>query len=693
MVRYTNIFGEYAKAFVLDPVTGWITVGSGNMLDRETSPEMTLIVEAKDTEGTGRITTVPLLVRLRDENDNAPRFIGTPYEASLTPDLSRFTSRLRVQAVDNDTSPLNGAVRYEIVKGNYESKFYINESTGEVTLRSPLTAENLPPVISLVVGAYDLGVPHQHDETTVDIYTREVAARSIYFIVPKGVHQLELDRKKTEALLSTLTGAPTTINQIQTYSGTDYFVNEEDSKSNEQNDDPANKKSRVVATVRFPPHAAVVDLDRIRTAIATDFESPEIIAIERYQYNNSVLVWVVVFLSLILGALIVTLIICCYCPGCYLYRARGKAVEGLVAYAGNNGGISSQLTTPGRKEAWSGSKRNSVIISQRGPASLGGLAPIRTRRSGQFQHLNGLNRIYVEDVNNPYDPSIDADLMDIQPEDSASQGDSTVHYQRMGKADVLRIEPGHTRFSHHHIPPVVRRSNSEPRLNESHMERPDRRESTQSMVNFPQRHDSTVAGPSRTLSDVSRSTLHRTPNKYVQSPILEETESALERELLTSSGYHVRQPLRKDSMEMGPKKAWQSSSLSSAPVRTIARPLPLERELPYFTNRTSVLRHRSNLSRNSQTHRHSKTTRSETAAETERSSNNDRSQRNSRRSSTANNGLKRASVVAEDDLDSGIALNASTRHKFTEKKSIFTIAYDGVATAQIPTVSETLPQS
>ncbi len=48
-------------------------------------------------DGTGRSTTVPLVIRLLDVNDNAPQFVNLPYETSLTPDLSRLTSKIIVQ--------------------------------------------------------------------------------------------------------------------------------------------------------------------------------------------------------------------------------------------------------------------------------------------------------------------------------------------------------------------------------------------------------------------------------------------------------------------------------------------------------------------------------------------------------------------------------------------------------------------
>lgn len=117
-VRYTKLHGVHANAFVLDQLSGMITVGSGTLLDREVSPgklyekcfnhiqehwillsgtEISLTIEARDTEGTGRSSTVPLIIHLLDVNDNAPQFVGLPYETNLTPDLSRFTSKVVVQ--------------------------------------------------------------------------------------------------------------------------------------------------------------------------------------------------------------------------------------------------------------------------------------------------------------------------------------------------------------------------------------------------------------------------------------------------------------------------------------------------------------------------------------------------------------------------------------------------------------------
>lgn len=85
---------------------------------------------------------------------------------------------------------------------------------------APLTSANIPSLIQLHVRAYDLGVPHLHAETIVHIYTQEVTSRIVHFLLPKRVTSFFESREeisRLEGLLTLITGAPTTINDIQPY--------------------------------------------------------------------------------------------------------------------------------------------------------------------------------------------------------------------------------------------------------------------------------------------------------------------------------------------------------------------------------------------------------------------------------------------------------------------------------------------
>lgn len=85
-------------------------------------------------------------------------------------------------------------------------------------------------------------------------------------------------------------------------------------------------------------------------------------------------------------------------------------------------------------------------------------------------------------------------LVIYQTRDLAKYGEfRCVTFFLLSKADVLRIDPTGPSQRRATVSVLaaaaaaaaVRRSNSEPHLNESLLERPDRRESTQSMVNYP----------------------------------------------------------------------------------------------------------------------------------------------------------------------------------------------------------------
>ncbi|XP_015606169.1 cadherin-86C [Cephus cinctus] len=139
-IQYTKIIGPGNESFVMDPDTGLITVAMGaNALDREMTPRLQLSVEARDEDGRGLRNTVPLIINLLDVNDNVPIFEKDTYTFMLNTDLSNFTMPAIIKAIDADSEPPNSEVRYELIHGNYENKFYLNEVTGELILREALT--------------------------------------------------------------------------------------------------------------------------------------------------------------------------------------------------------------------------------------------------------------------------------------------------------------------------------------------------------------------------------------------------------------------------------------------------------------------------------------------------------------------------------------------------------------------------
>ena len=206
---------------------------------------------------------VPLIIQLIDVNDETPQFEKALYEFILTTDLKNFTIPAFIKALDNDAEEPNSIVRYEIIHGNYENKFLLNEITGQLTLREPLVKRskrqansnsNKKPdmdVFVLTARAFDLGVPVRFSTTTVRIYPPESRTRTVSFLVPG----YSPDRQKLEEMLSSMTGGRVVIQDIKPYTGNLNEVINPGSRRDE--------KSVVTATVIYDSDT-VVDVSEIQ---------------------------------------------------------------------------------------------------------------------------------------------------------------------------------------------------------------------------------------------------------------------------------------------------------------------------------------------------------------------------------------------------------------------------------------------
>lgn len=223
-IRYTQILGYLNTSLSLDAETGLITIAtSSHGFDAEAMTEYRLYVEATDENGNGNRATVPLIIKLIDVNDEPPVFEKSLFEFILSPSFKNFTFPAFIKAVDKDVSKPNNIVRYEIIHGNYENYFQLNEITGELTLREPLrrsrharqTNSKDAEVYILTARAYDLGIPHLSSTCQIHVYPPESRARTMLFIVP-GKNP---DRIRTEETLAAITGGKVTIQEIRPYKG------------------------------------------------------------------------------------------------------------------------------------------------------------------------------------------------------------------------------------------------------------------------------------------------------------------------------------------------------------------------------------------------------------------------------------------------------------------------------------------
>ncbi|XP_049660297.1 cadherin-1-like [Accipiter gentilis] len=112
------------RMFTIDPQKGVISV-IGTGLDRETTPNYTLIIQAADQEGSGLTNTATAIVEVTDANDNPPVFDPTQYEGTVNEnEVGVVVARLHVTDQDMQGSPAWQAV-YRIKSGDQNGDFSI----------------------------------------------------------------------------------------------------------------------------------------------------------------------------------------------------------------------------------------------------------------------------------------------------------------------------------------------------------------------------------------------------------------------------------------------------------------------------------------------------------------------------------------------------------------------------------------
>ncbi|XP_057698824.1 protocadherin Fat 1a isoform X1 [Corythoichthys intestinalis] len=139
-LNYRITSGNPQGFFAINPKTGLLTTTS-RKLDREQQDEHILEVTITDHGVPAKSTTVRVIVRVLDENDNRPLFLEKIYKIKLpererNPEKERAAARrdpvYRVIASDRD-SGANAEISYSIEEGDEHGKFFIEPKTGAVS--------------------------------------------------------------------------------------------------------------------------------------------------------------------------------------------------------------------------------------------------------------------------------------------------------------------------------------------------------------------------------------------------------------------------------------------------------------------------------------------------------------------------------------------------------------------------------
>ncbi|ESN95584.1 hypothetical protein HELRODRAFT_141021, partial [Helobdella robusta] len=148
---------------------------------------------ASDNGKSSRQTTLDLIIKIVDVNDNSPQFESSHYSVSLPENSKVGTEIIRVLATDADEG-MNGIVKYGWSDDTFKkfgSYFSIDSGSGSIRLKKTLDYEksHLLGPIHLSVMASDQGVSKKSSYTTVTVRIVDVNDNEpfIYFKpIPKN---------------------------------------------------------------------------------------------------------------------------------------------------------------------------------------------------------------------------------------------------------------------------------------------------------------------------------------------------------------------------------------------------------------------------------------------------------------------------------------------------------------------------
>ncbi|XP_030344438.1 cadherin-related family member 1 isoform X2 [Strigops habroptila] len=158
-VKY-SIYGAGADLFLIHPSAGIIYTQPWAVLDAEVNSKYNFYVKAEDTDG--KYSLAEVFITVLDVNDHSPEFNENIQEKTMI-----IGSPVKIQAIDQDAEEPNNIVDYSIMQADPANVFDIDQSTGEIKLKSYIRSldiihnitKNKDCIWSVVVQAKDRGSP------------------------------------------------------------------------------------------------------------------------------------------------------------------------------------------------------------------------------------------------------------------------------------------------------------------------------------------------------------------------------------------------------------------------------------------------------------------------------------------------------------------------------------------------------
>lgn len=169
-IIYSIESGNDDGAFDIDAKTGEIKVQNTASLDYEERNKngIELIAVARTDSAPFLYGYCKVIVRLLDENDNAPRFTQHYYQTTVWESNNKGTFVMQVKAFDVDEGA-NSRILYHIVDGNHDNAFLIEPAFSGIVKTNIVLDREIRDTYRLKVIATDEGVPQMTGTATIHV--------------------------------------------------------------------------------------------------------------------------------------------------------------------------------------------------------------------------------------------------------------------------------------------------------------------------------------------------------------------------------------------------------------------------------------------------------------------------------------------------------------------------------------------
>lgn len=160
------------QAFSINEVTGAIYTDQ-EIEYNVAQPVIQLVITATDQGIPSLSQVVAVRIEVLDVNNNAPAFLTSLYQGTVSENAAEDTIVVTVTAKDDDVHFANRKIDYSIMSGNENQTFFISTDSGVITVYNPLDRENRE-VYTLIIMASDRGNDQKNSTAEVVIQVLDV---------------------------------------------------------------------------------------------------------------------------------------------------------------------------------------------------------------------------------------------------------------------------------------------------------------------------------------------------------------------------------------------------------------------------------------------------------------------------------------------------------------------------------------